>query len=94
MTQMCTYFKTKTDVAQNLIDKSFSNFDCERTFPTGLISEKTEALYVELNERAEAVTSSYSAPGDFPQCIYSVFVAKNQKKIRSRCSVHEFSFRY
>ena len=31
MTQMCTYFKTKTDLAQNLIDKFFSNFDCQRT---------------------------------------------------------------
>ena len=58
----------------------------------GLISEKTEALYVELNERAEAATSSYSAPGDFSQYTYSVFVAKNQKKIQSRCLVHEFSF--
>ena len=29
---MCTYFKTKTDVAQNLIDDFFSNFDCQRTF--------------------------------------------------------------
>ena len=58
----------------------------------GLISEKTEVLYVELNERAEAATSSYSAPGDFSQCIYSVLVAKNQKKIRSRSLVDEFSF--
>ena len=58
----------------------------------GLISEKMEALYVELNERVEAATSSYSAPGDFSQYIYSVLVAKNQKKIRSRCLVHEFSF--
>ena len=24
---MCTYFKTETDVAQNLIDGFFSNFD-------------------------------------------------------------------
>ena len=32
---------------------------------TGLISEKTEALYAELNERAEAAISSYSAPDDF-----------------------------
>ena len=59
---------------------------------TGLISEKTEAFYVEINERVEAATSSYSAPGDFSQYIYSVLVAKNQKKIRSRCLVHEFSF--
>ena len=57
---------------------------------TGLISGKTEALYVELNERAEAATSSYSAPGDFSQYIYSLLVTKNQNK-RSRCLVHEFS---
>ena len=62
---MCTYFKTKTDVTQNLIDKFFSNFDCKRTFPIGkilnekklrgtrLIYEKTEVFYVELNERAD-----------------------------------------
>ena len=61
---------------------------------TGLISEKTKALYVELNERAEAATSSYSAPGDFSQYVYSVLVAKNQKKIRSWCLVHEFFFTY
>ena len=58
---------------------------------TGLISEKTEVFYVELNERAEVATSSYSAPGDFLQYIYSVLAAKNQKKILSRCLVHEFS---
>ena len=32
---------------------------------TRLISEKMEALYVELNERVEAATSSYSVAGDF-----------------------------
>ena len=64
----------------------------EKYGDTRLISEKAEAFYVELNERAEAATSSYSAPGNFPQHIYSVLVAKNQKKIRSRCLVHEFSF--
>ena len=58
----------------------------------GLISEKTGALYVELKKRAEAVTSGYSAPGNFSEYIYSVLVAKNQMKIRSRCLVHEFSF--
>ena len=31
----------------------------------GLISEKTEVLHAELNERAEAATSSYSVTGDF-----------------------------
>ena len=58
----------------------------------GLISEKTEILYVELNERAEAATISNSAPGEFSQYIYSMYVAKNQKKIRSRCLVCEFPF--
>ena len=48
---------------------------------TGLVSEKTEALRVEFNERAEATISSYSAPGDFSQYNYSVLVAKNQKNI-------------
>ena len=48
---MVTYFKTKSDEGQNLIDDFFSNFGCQRTFPyegfqvkkyegTGLISEK------------------------------------------------------
>ena len=31
---------------------------------TGLISEKTEVLYTELKERAEAATGSYSGTGD------------------------------
>ena len=30
----------------------------------GLISGKTEALYVELNKKAEAATCGYSAPGE------------------------------
>ena len=37
---------------------------------TRLISEKMEALYPELNERAEAATSIYSATGDF----YNIFI--------------------
>ena len=44
---------------------------------TGLISEKTEVLYAELNERAEAATGSYSVTGDSLQYIYSVPVTKN-----------------
>ena len=59
---------------------------------TALVSEKTEALYAELNERVEAVTSSYSTTTDFSQCIYSVLMAKNHQKIRSKCLVHEFFF--
>ena len=59
---------------------------------TGLIFEKTEVLYTELNERAEAATGSYSGTGDSLQLIYSLLVSKNHLNIRSRCLVHEFSF--
>ena len=74
---MCTYFNTKTELPQSLINDFFSNFGCQRTFlsegflvekkygGTGLISEKTEALCAELYKRAEAATSSYSVTGDF-----------------------------
>ena len=48
---------------------------------TGVISEKTEALYAELNQRAEAATSSYSVAGDFLQYIYSAPVTKNPQNI-------------
>ena len=59
---MCTYFKTDTDVAQNLIDNFFSNFwlseelSAGRIFRetkkvgVGLIPEKREALYEELKK--------------------------------------------
>ena len=57
---------------------------------TVLIYEKVEALYTDLNERAEAATSSYSLRGDFLQYIYSVTVSKNHQKHRSRCLVHEY----
>ena len=103
---MCTYFKRKTDVAQNLIDDfvtvtlwlseqlSVARIlgEKKKYGGTGLLSQKTEALYVEPNKRAEAAISSYFAAGDFLHGIYSVLVAKNHLKIRLRCSVHEFSF--
>ena len=80
---MCTYFNTKTDVAQNLIDDFFSNFDFHRkSGGTVLVSEKTEVA-----------TGSYSGTGDSLQYIYSVPVSKNHRNIRSRCLVHEFSFK-
>ena len=53
----------------------------------GLLSEKTEALYVELNGKVEAVilrelsNCSYSATGIFLRYIYSVLVAKNNQKV-------------
>ena len=49
-------------------------------------------LYAELNKRAEAAVSSYSATGDFLQYIYSVLVAKNHQEVQFRCLVHEFFF--
>ena len=99
---MGMYFNTNTDVAQNLINYFFSNFDYQKNFPlegfyvkknggTGLISEKTEVLYAELNERAEAVTGSYSVTGDSLQYIYFVPVTNNRQSIQSRCLFHEFS---
>ena len=47
----------------------------------GLISEKTEALYTELNERAEPATGSYSAISNFLQYIYAVLVTKNHQNM-------------
>ena len=64
----------------------------KKIWGTGLISEKTEAFYVELNKRADTAASSYSATGDFLQYTYSVLAAKNHQKFRSRCLVHEFFF--
>ena len=49
-------------------------------------------MHAELNKRAEAAVSSYSATGDFLQYIYSVLVAKNHQEIRFRCLVHEFFY--
>ena len=54
--------------------------------------KKTEVLYAELNERAEAATGSNSVTGDSLQDIYSVLVTKNHRDIRSGCLVREFSF--
>ena len=59
---------------------------------TGFLFEKTEALYAELNQRAEATASSYSAIDNFVQYFYSVLMVKNHQKIRSRCLIYEFSF--
>ena len=54
MTQMCTHFKT--DVAQNRIGDVFLTLTVRGPF-----SEKTEAMYVELNERTEAATNDFSS---------------------------------
>ena len=48
----------------------------------GLICEKnkTKQKQKKTTEKAEAATSSYSATGDFLQCIYYMLVAKNHQK--------------
>ena len=51
----------------------------------GLISEKTEVLCAELNERVEAVTGYYSVTVDSLQYAYSVPVPKKHRNIRSIC---------
>ena len=85
---MCACFKVESNVAQNLINKFFSKFDCQKTLSwkgfyveksmgTGLLSEKTDILHVKLNERAEGANSSFSATVDFLQYIYLVLAATN-----------------
>ena len=50
---------------------------------------KTEALHVELNERAEAATSVVLQQVIF----YNIFAVSNHhQEIQFRCLVHEFSF--
>ena len=43
----------------------------------GQFLKKTEALYAELNKRAETATISYFVTGDFLHYIYSVPMTKN-----------------
>ena len=63
-------------------------FTWKKIWGTRLISEKTEVLYAELNEKAEAAIGSYSVTGDSLPYIYSVPMDKNHRNIRSRCLVH------
>ena len=59
---MRTYFKTGTEehsIGRSLNKKKYGS--------AGLVSEKTEPLYAEFNERVEAATSSYSARSIFLQ---------------------------
>ena len=82
---MCSCFKTQTEghfIGKMLSEKAYGG--------TELLSEKTEALFAELNERVEATISSYSATGNFLQYFYSMLVDKNDQTIQSRCLAHEF----
>ena len=40
-------FQTETDVAQNLINDFFSNFDCQRYGGTRIISQKKQQLFMQ-----------------------------------------------
>ena len=72
----------------------FHKKDFEKRYGgTVLISEKTDILCAEFNERAEAATGSYSVAGNSLQYIYYIPVSKNYRSIRSRCLAHEFSFK-
>ena len=59
---------------------------------TGLVSEKTEALYDGFNEREEVAVILQQA------IYYTVFtlcfVANNHQRIQSRCLIEEFFFIY
>ena len=62
-------FQTLT--ARGNVDLSVGIILSEKNYGgTGLISEKTEALYAELNERVEAATSSYFRQPIF----YNIFI--------------------
>ena len=72
MTKIWNYFNTETDAAQNLINDFFltltvrgpfyrKDFKWKKIGGYGAnFSKKTEVLYAEINERAEAATGSYS----------------------------------
>ena len=75
---MCTYFKTETAVAQNLIDDFFltltarwlfhrNDFKWKNMGVQGQFLKKIKAMHGELNERAETATSCYFATGKFLQ---------------------------
>ena len=49
-------------------DPSMGNILSEKRYGgTGLLSEKTKAMHVQFNERAEVVTSSFSAAVEYLQ---------------------------
>ena len=72
---MWSIFFFSNFASQKILHRKFLS---ERKYgDMGLLSEKMEALHAELNERAEAASSSYSGALDFLQYIYSVLLAKN-----------------
>ena len=78
---MCKYFKTETDVVQNLIGDFFFFFltftirgkilsEKKKHGGTGLISDKTEALYSELNQRTETILQQPTFYNIFILCLW------------------------
>ena len=71
---MCTYFKTETDVAQNLIDFSLiltvretfhrKDFKWKKIWVYKVNFGKKQLCKQNLREKMEATTSSYFATGD------------------------------
>ena len=74
------------------------DFTCKKNGGTGLISEKTEALYAELNKKTEALYAELNKRADttiilyFLRYIYSAPVTKHHQNNRSRCLIQEFLF--
>ena len=58
----------------------------------GPLASKAIARLLSEKKYGSAATSSYSATGEFLRYIYSVLVAKNHQKSRSRCLTFEFFF--
>ena len=75
---MCTYFNTKTDVAQNMVHDFFLLLSEDLSI-VRILSEKKNWGYgvTKLNETVEAATGSYSVTANSEQYIYSVPVTKN-----------------
>ena len=102
---MCTYFKTETDVAQNLIHNFFSNFGCQRTFP----QERLMNSYIEekLFEAASALSlssrykvSAFSEINPIPHIFFTQNLSyerspnsPSQKKHYQIFELHQLSFR-
>ena len=81
---MCTYFKTKTDVAKNMIDDFFLTLTVRGPFHRKDFKWKKKWGYgvnfwkrLGLNERVEAAITSYTATGYFSQYVYSMPLTKN-----------------
>ena len=96
---MCTYFKTETDVAQNLIDDFFLNLTVSGPFigtilsekkcrGMGLIPKKPKFCKQNLTKERKPSPVVILEHAIFYNVFISVLAAKNHKKFRTRCLVH------